>query len=272
MKKTFIIMAAAMAALVSCGGQAEDDGYRLVWSDEFDVDGPVNTEDWNFFHGYGYNNEAQYYQEENAFCKDGLLIIEARKDAEKGYTSARINTAEKREFLYGRFEMCARIPTAGGAWPAFWTLGTGTEYNGLGWPDAGEIDIMEYYPKPGYGPSILANVAHASGVPMSPIWHGEQLTLAELEAEDPLWKEKFHIYRMDWDREAVRLYLDGRLINETFLKDTVNEGGQYAGYNPYRHPQYILVNLALGGNCGGPIDDSALPMRMEVDYVRVYQK
>ncbi len=264
-------------AAVSCGQQKQaepyaEEGYRLVWSDEFDVDGPVSDDNWGFFHGYGYNNEAQFYQEDNAWCEDGILIIEARKDAEKGYTSSRLHTSERREFLYGRFEARIKIPVAPGSWPAFWTLGTGTEFNGIGWPDAGEIDIMEYYPKHGVGPAILANVAHASGRPMDPNWHGEHITMMELEAADPEWKEKFHVWKMDWDREAIRLYVDDRLVNETLLADTVNKGGQFTGYNPYNHPQYIIVNLALGGSNGGPIDDSALPMRMEVDYVRVYQK
>ncbi len=267
-----LMMALSAVSCMQGRQEASADGYRLVWSDEFEADGPVNGQDWGFFHGYAYNNEAQFYQEGNAWCEDGMLIIEACKDSEKGYTSARLNTAEKREFLYGRFEMRAKIPTAGGAWPAFWTLGSGTEFNGLSWPDAGEIDIMEYYPKPGVGPAILANVAHASGRPMDPDWHGEHVTLAELEAEDPQWKEKFHIWRMDWDREAIRIYLDDRLMNETLLTDTVNKGGPFAAYNPYKHPQYIIVNLALGGNCGGPIDDASLPLRMEVDYIRVYQK
>ena len=141
-----IILLLFLFSLASCTSR---DGYKLVWSDEFNIDGPVNSVDWNFARGFGYNMEDQWYQEGNAFCENGCLIIEARRESfpnpdynpESGfwgdrrdsvkYTSSRINTAEKREFLYGRFEMRAKIPTAGGAWPAFWTLGSGCEYGGM---------------------------------------------------------------------------------------------------------------------------------------------
>lgn len=270
--------------LVSCSRQE----YKLVWSDEFNNDDPVNAEDWNFARGFGYNMEEQWYQEDNVFCENGCLIIEARKetfpnpdynpdsdfwgDRRKSvkYTSSRINTAEKREFLYGRFEMRARIPTASGAWPAFWTLGTGCEYGGINWPECGEIDIMEYYPNMGI-PSILANVGWYKGDHLQAEWSCKTVPMDSLLEKDPQWKEKFHIWTMDWEMGSIRIYLDGQLINET-TEDMMFAQGKSSSYNPFRHPHYILLNLALGGVHGGPIDDNAFPMRYEIDYVRVYQK
>ena len=137
---------------------AQDD-WQLVWSDEFNADGPLNSSVWNFEQGYARNEEAQWYQSDNAVCKNGLLIIEARKEQNRknplyvsgsndwrkkrefiDYTSSSVTTAGKKEFLYGRFEIKARIPVAKGAWPAIWTLGSNME-----WPSCGEIDIMECY-------------------------------------------------------------------------------------------------------------------------------
>ncbi|MGM9790434.1 MAG: family 16 glycosylhydrolase [Candidatus Cryptobacteroides sp.] len=281
MKNVFWLV---VLVLASCSRQE----YKLVWSDEFNVDGPVNAGDWNFARGFGYNMEDQWYQEDNAFCENGCLIIEARKEAFPNpdfnprsdfwghrremvnYTSSRINTAEKREFLYGLFEMRAKIPTAGGAWPAFWTLGSGCEYGGVCWPECGEIDIMEYYPHRGV-PSVLANVGWYNGDYRQAEWSSKSVTLEKLLEEDPQWREKFHIWTMDWEKGSIKLFLDGKLINET-TEDMILRQGRQGSYNPFRHPHYILLNLALGGVNGGPIDDDAFPMRYVIDYVRVYQK
>ena len=135
------------------------DNWQLVWSDEFNTDGALDSSVWNFEQGYARNEEVQWYQADNAVCKDGCLVIEARKEENRKnplyvsgsndwrkrrelieYTSSSVTTAGKKEFLYGRFEVKARIPVAKGAWPAIWTLGSGME-----WPSCGEIDIMEYY-------------------------------------------------------------------------------------------------------------------------------
>ena len=132
--------------------------WQLVWSDEFDTDGPPDSSVWNFEQGFARNEEAQWYQSDNAVCKGGCLVIEAHKENNRrnpcyeagsrdwrknrefiGYTSSSVNTAGKKEFLYGRFEVHARIPVAKGAWPAIWTLGSSAE-----WPLCGEIDILEY--------------------------------------------------------------------------------------------------------------------------------
>lgn len=260
------------------------EGWQLVWSDEFDKDGPLNPKVWTFEEGYARNEEAQWYQPDNAVCKDGYLVIEARKVQNRKnplyvsgsrnwrksrefveYTSSSVTTAGKKEFRYGRFEIRARIPVAKGAWPAIWTLGRSME-----WPSGGEIDIMEYYPIKGV-PHILANVAWGTDRRNHAKWKTRTKPYSYFTEKDPDWASKFHVWRMDWDEEAIRLYLDDELLNETLLSHTIN-GSIGKGTNPFTKPQYILLNLALGGINGGPIDDAALPMKYEIDYVRVYQK
>ena len=262
---------------------AQDD-WQLVWSDEFNADGPLNSSVWNFEQGYARNEEAQWYQSDNAVCKNGLLIIEARKEQNRknplyvsgsndwrkkrefiDYTSSSVTTAGKKEFLYGRFEIKARIPVAKGAWPAIWTLGSNME-----WPSCGEIDIMEYYQIKGT-PHILANAAWGTDKPWQAKWDSQATPYSHFTDKDPDWASKFHIWRMDWDEEAIKLYLDDELLNEIPLSTTRN-GSIGKGTNPFTKPQYLLLNLAIGGINGGPIDEAALPMKYEIDYVRVYQK
>ena len=257
--------------------------WKLVWSDEFNRDGRPDSLVWNYEHGFVRNHEAQWYQAENAFQQDGLLVIEARREQrpnptsrEHGrhwgqqrkaidYTSACLTTQGKYSFLYGRLEVCARIPTAGGSWPAIWTLGDGME-----WPSCGEIDVMEYYRINGV-PHILANVAWGNDQRYRAVWNSKRIPYAHFTQRDPDWALRFHVWRMDWDETAIRLYLDDELLNEVSLSATVNGSiGRYL--NPFNRPQFILLNLALGGDNGGTIDDTAFPMRYEIDYVRVYQQ
>lgn len=269
--------------LIPTGLSAQKD-WKLVWSDEFNKDGLPDTTVWSYENGYARNEEAQWYQSGNAYCRDGLLIIEARKETgrknplyEAGsndwrkkreyieYTSSCLNTAGKKEFLYGRFEVRAKIPVAGGAWPAIWMLGDRME-----WPSGGEIDIMEYYRIKGV-PHILANAAWGTDRKWHAKWNSKAIPFNHFTDKDPQWAEKFHIWRMDWDETAIKIYLDDELLNDIPLSETVN-GSIGKGTNPFRLPQYILLNLALGGINGGEIDDKALPMRYEIDYVRVYQQ
>ena len=269
--------------LYSLASFAQDD-WQLVWSDEFNTDGALDSSVWNFEQGYARNEEAQWYQSDNAICKDGLLIIEARKEESRknplyvpgsndwrkkrefiGYTSSSVTTAGKKEFLYGRFEIKARIPVAKGAWAAIWTLGSGLE-----WPSCGEIDIMEYYQIKGK-PHILANAAWGTDKHWHAKWDSQATSYSHFTDKDIDWASKFHIWRMDWDEESIKLFLDDELLNEIPLKNTVN-GKIGKGINPFTKPQYLLLNLAIGGINGGPIDEAALPMKYEIDYVRVYQK
>ncbi|MBP1616526.1 MAG: hypothetical protein H6Q14_353 [Bacteroidetes bacterium] len=261
----------------------ETSGYKLLWNDEFDHEGAPNTEVWKFEKGFVRNNEDQWYQPENASCSDGVLTISARKEKKvnpnynqetkdrrtsrqfANYTSASINTRGTKEFQYGRFEVRAKIPTAKGAWPAIWTLGKEME-----WPSNGEIDIMEYY-QVNDQPHILANTAWGAGKRWNAVWNSSRIPFSDFLKKDSKWADKFHVWRMDWDEDAIRLYIDDQMVNETLLKNTQNGSlGNFA--NPFRQPHYLLLNLAIGGDNGGKPDESAFPMNYQVDYVRVYQK
>lgn len=271
--------------------QAQD--YRLTWSEEFNGNGKPSSADWNFEHGFVRNHEYQWYQEDNALVADGFLTIEGRhqrienphyappanapsEEPESNthrrrnndwrtsrefaeYTSASINTRGKHEWLYGRFEIRAKIPTQSGAWPAIWTLGVRRP-----WPVNGEIDIMEYYRRNGR-PHILANAAWAPR-PNQPIWHTEAVPFTHFTDKDSLWAEKFHIWRMDWDEDSLHIYLDDELLNAQSCD--VDDG---AGFHPFRQPHYLLLNLAIGGDNGGEPIPSEYPIRYVVDYVRIYQ-
>lgn len=278
MRKVFLFLLILPAALF-----AQQNKWRLVWNDEFDRDGRPDTTKWSYEHGFERNHEAQWYQSDNAWQEDGRLIIEGRKEHKPNptykadgrywgqqrpnieYTSASLNTRGKFEFLYGRLEVCARIPTSRGAWPAIWTLGRGME-----WPSCGEIDVMEYYRIKGV-PHILANVAWGSNKRYQGTWETQRVPFSYFTDGDPEWSQRFHVWRMDWDEQTIRLFLDDELLNEVKLSKTVNgELGHHI--NPFHRPQFILLNLAMGGKAGGEIDDTALPIRYEIDYVRVYER
>lgn len=253
-------------------------GMNLVWNEEFNMDGKVDTTVWIYEKGFVRNRELQWYQADNAFCKDGLLIIEGRREKKVNptyvsgsndwkrsreyveYTSASIQTRGHKQWQYGRFEIRARIDTSMGSWPAIWTLGIDKR-----WPSNGEIDIMEFYRINGV-PTILANAAWGTSDRGRAKWDNEKPPLSDFTDSDKDWVRKFHIWRMDWNENSISLYIDDVLINSVDLKETINPDG----FNPFRQPHYLLLNLALGGNGGDP-SKSVFPIRYEVDYVRVYQ-
>jgi beta-glucanase (GH16 family) len=254
-------------------------GYELVWNDEFDRKGKPNPKFWSYENGFKRNNELQWYQAENANCKDGVLTITASREKIKNpdydanskdwrknrafgyYTSASINTKGLKSWKYGRFEIRARIDSTKGSWPAIWTLG-----NNEKWPANGEIDIMEFYIK-NQKQSILANAAHL-GQNFKPKWNSKIIPLSYFLEKDPNWLEKFHIWRMDWDEKAIKIYLDDELLNDINITHTKNPNG----FNPFHQEHYFLLNLAIGGDNGGNPSLSKFPITYEVDYVRVYQK
>lgn len=252
------------------------DTYQLVWSEEFNKDGAPYSTIWQYEKGFVRNHELQWYQPQNAYCKNGKLIIEARKVHQANplynpqgndwrtnrqyidYTSASLNTRQSKAWLYGRMVMRARIDTAAGLWPAFWTLGVAGQ-----WPSNGEIDIMEYYRG-----KLLANIACGTNTAYKAKWYSTSTAIEDFK--DKNWSKKFHIWRMDWDSTAISLFVDDRLLNRVQLKDLFNQDG--TGINPFKQPHYILVNLALGGDNGGDPDSTTFPRRYEIDYIRVYQQ
>ena len=248
-------------------------GYKLVWSDEFDVDGKPNPKNWNYEKGFVRNNELQWYQPDNATVKDGMLIIEGRKERVSNpnyksgssdwktsrqygeYTSTSMTTSGLQTWQYGRMEMRGRIPTTAGMWPAWWTLGVKGE-----WPSNGEIDIMEYY-----NGKVLANVACGTDKQWTAKWDSATKSLSSLGAG---WSDKFHVWRMDWDDQKIDLYLDDTLLNTATLSSMLNADGT----SPFKQKVYMILNLAIGGDNGGDPSGTTFPVRYEVDYVRVFQK
>jgi len=256
--------------------QASNDQYRLVWADEFNNDGSPDPLNWNFEHGFVRNEEAQWYQPQNATCSDGLLVIEARRErlsnshyVEKSktwkqarpfadYTSACLTTKGLHSWQYGRIEVRARIDARAGLWPAIWTLGdTGR------WPSCGEVDMMEYYQG-----HLLANACWPSSNRRQPKWDAVKMPLDKLGGSQ--WAAKFHTWRMDWDEDRIELYVDNMLLNTIDIEKTVDESKQPT--SPFRQPHYLLINLAIGGTQGGDPSETEFPATFEVDYVRVYKR
>lgn len=270
-----------------CPAQVPDtleDGYALVWSEEFDRPGRPDPTYWDYEEGFVRNNEWQWYQPQNAVVSDdGTLVITARREnrpnpdyaegskdwrkARKNIecTSACVITKSRMEFLYGRLLVRARIPASRGSWPAIWLLGRKNNY---GWPSCGEVDMMEFYPKNGVR-SLLANACWGDDGGGS-VWDAQAVPFTHFTEQDSLWATRFHVWRMDWDAAYIRLYVDDELLNEIDLSRTIN-GRPGRNENPFHQPMYLLLNLAMGSS-GGPVDEEALPMRYEVDYVRLYQK
>lgn len=271
----FYLLSNSCSSPAQLGKTEEKDGYKLVWADEFNKKGLPDTSNWRYEKGFVRNQEQQWYQPENAWCEKGLLIIEARKESKPNpgyetgsgdwkrnrqqveYTSASLNTSTKHSWKYGRFVMRGRIDISAGLWPAWWTLGVAGR-----WPANGEIDIMEYYKK-----KLLANIA-CIGPARNAEWFSNTFSIDSLGGKD--WASNFHTWRMDWDEQAISLFLDNQLLNKVELSKLVNKDG--SGINPFNQPHYMLLNLAMGGMNGGSLDGTKFPNRFEVDYVRVYQK
>lgn len=250
--------------------------YQLLWADEFDRDGRPDTSKWHYEEGFVRNHELQWYQRENAWCEGGRLIIEARKEQrpnpnfEEGssdwkksrraieYTSSCLLTRKTATWQYGRFEMRARIDIRSGLWPAWWTLGVSRR-----WPANGEIDIMEYYRG-----HLLANIACADKQAWKAKWYGKKFPTDSMGGK--AWADQFHVWRMDWTDREISLFLDDRLLNRVPVDSLYNRDG--SGFNPFRQPHFMLLNLAIGGDNGGDPAGTSFPNRFEVDYVRVYQR
>jgi len=239
-----------------------DNVWEQVWADEFNYEGLPDENKWNYETGFVRNREKQYYTKarpENARVENGTLIIESRKEEyEKGqYTSASLHTWHKAEWLYGRIEVRAKLPTGKGMWPAIWMLGTNR--NKVGWPACGEIDIMENV---GYDPdTICANVHTRAYNHVKKTGKG-----SKIKAETPY--EQFHIYAIEWNEDRLDFFLD----DEKYF--TFNNEGTGNDVWPYNKPHYLILNAAIGGSWGGQkgIDDTIFPQKYYIDYVRVFRK
>ncbi len=274
---SFILLLAACNKHIAGNGTDKyaAEKYTLVWSDEFSKSGKPDSSKWDYERGFVRNEELQWYQPENAYCKNGILVIEARKEEkpnpryEEGskdwrkkrknieYSSACLITRGKQTWKYGRFELRARIGISNGMWPAWWSLGVDRR-----WPANGEIDMMEYYRG-----KVLANIA-CLGPGRKAEWYSNTFRTDSLGGDK--WAKKFHIWRMDWTEEYIALYMDNQLLNKVNLDFLVNKDG--SGFNPFKQPHYMLLNLAMGGMNGGDPSGTTFPQKFEVDYVRVYQE
>ncbi len=226
--------------------------YELIWSDEFDGTS-VNTANWNFDIGGGGwgNNELEYYKASNAKVKNGILTITAKKKAIAGYnyTSARMKTQDKFDFKYGKVEARIKLPMGQGLWPAFWMLGS--NISTVGWPFCGEIDIMEHI--------NIENTIYGT-------MHWDVNGYANYGSNKSTTPASYHVYSIEWDQFGIRWYLDGVLYLTANTTNNIN------GTEEFHNPFFILLNLAVGGNWPGQtVDESKLPAKMHVDYVRVYQ-
>ncbi len=240
---------------------------NITFEDNFDVDGSIDETVWNYDLGIGNtisgdgwgNNELQNYTDrsENIKVEGGMLHITARKETfmESSYTSARINSSGKLEQKYGRFEARIQLPWGQGIWPAFWLLGS--NINEVGWPQCGEIDIMEYR---GQDPTTLIGTVHGPG------YSAGESESKSYDLGNDRFDTGFHIFGIEWGPEYINYYVDDVLYNQITPDDVEGEW-------VFDHPFYIILNLAVGGNfVGAPNANTVFPQTMIVDYVKVYEE
>ncbi|MBI3717325.1 MAG: family 16 glycosylhydrolase [Sphingobacteriales bacterium] len=230
---------------------------KLVWSDEFDTPGSPDNTKWGYDIGTGSggwgNNELEYYtnRTENVSISGGTLKINLLKESYSGssYTSARMLTKDKYSFKYGKIEVKAKLPAGVGTWPAIWMLGD--NINTAGWPGCGEIDIMEHV---GKTLNTIYSTLHYPGH-SGANGSGSNTTLATATTD-------FHRYGLEWTPFSLKFSIDDNVFY-TFTN--------LSSY-PFNQNFFIILNVAMGGNFGGPVDPAITSATMEVDYVRVYQQ
>jgi beta-glucanase (GH16 family) len=236
---------------------------NITWSDEFDKDGEPNSAIWNYDLGGGGwgNNESQEYTNklENARVEEGNLVIEAKRMPNLNYTSARLVTKNKKDFLYGRIETKALLPTGRGTWPAIWTLATMDSYGDAYWPDNGEMDIMEHV---GFDQDRVHANIHTKSFNHAIGTNKGNSKMVEKASE------QYHLYRLDWYPNKIEFFIDDKML---FQFQKLNTFGWHEW--PFDKAQHLLLNIAVGGNWGGQqgVDNSIFPQKMLVDYVRYYK-
>lgn len=244
-----------LSCTFACSAQAKKG--KLIWEENFDGKS-LNEKTWNYELGDGCpnicgwgNNERQVYTKDNHSIKNGLLTVTVKKDGDK-YTSTRITTAGKKEFKYGYIETRAKLPVGQGIWPAFWMLGSNIKQ--VGWPMSGEIDILEYV---GKEPDMVFTSLHTKDS------HGNTINTKKTKFEDI--EEGFHTYAINWTETQIEFFVDGKSVYTFAPVEKTQEVW------PFNQPFYFIVNVAVGGNFGGPeVDDKIFPQEFVVDYIRVY--
>lgn len=236
---------------------------NLIWADEFDGNS-LDLTNWSYQIGDGCdinlcgwgNNELQSYQQANAVVANGELSITARNErrGNSNYTSTRIRSLGKVDFTYGRIESRILLPSGGGLWPAFWMLSTDEPYGF--WPQSGEIDIMEWV---GNQKAKVHGTLHY-GQP-SPNNSQTGATVTSLDGD---FGNEYHVYAVEWEANEIRWYIDDFLYSTKIRNDLSPERW------PFDHDFHLLLNMAVGGNFGGPVASGIFPATMKVDYVRVY--
>ena len=253
MKKiTFILF--LFVSFASC---QKEDSKSIIFEDQFDGTS-LNMNYWNYELGDGCpelcgwgNNEHQTYIEENISVKDGKLIIKATKGADT-YYSGKITTKNKVEFQYCTVEVRAKLPQGKGIWPAIWMLGNDIDQKG--WPLCGEIDIMEYV---GKTPNEIHTTLHTADS-FGQSENTKITTHKEIE-------EGYHVYKSIWSKESIEFFIDDESVY-TFSPETKNNKTW-----PFDKPFYVILNMAIGGNFGGPeVDESIFPQEFIIDYITIY--
>ena len=250
--------------------------YELVWEDEF-YGTSLNPANWEYMIGdgcsYGIcgwgNNELQYYRAANVSVSDGKLVIEARQEnyADKQFTSGRIRTYHKQDFLYGKMEARIKVPTGGGMWPTFWMMPTDSVYGG--WAASGEIDIMETRNQTNY----IQGTIHYGGRAIDGTNTYSSGTYAPGGID---FSQDFHVYSLEWEPDVMRWYVDGILYSTKTSDQWYTDAAPGNNRAPFDQEFYLLLNIAVGGNYPGCTDPGCItadfPQQMIVDWVRVYQK
>lgn len=274
--RLYSLALALAAALAGCASTPQPEtpgvklapppGYTLVWGDEFDRDGLPDPAKWAYDTGRNkegwYNNEKQYYagpRAENALVRGGRLVMTARLETlnqmpdwgGQKYTATRLVTRGRADWTYGFFEIRAKMPCGKGTWPAIWLVGSGGR-----WPEDGELDILEHV---GSNPERISSAVHTPA--------GSGGTAVSGKARLPDACRAMHDYQMLWTEHGVWFGVDGVMHWHYPKKQAADPKGW-----PFDRPQFMILNIAVGGDLGGAVDDAAFPVTMEVEHVRVYQR
>ncbi len=259
-----LILIALVFGLWSCGtSEMEERQYELVWEDEFEgTSGQLpDTAKWAFDVGTDWgNSQLEYDTDRKENCSlDGLgnLAIRVREEsyAGSGFTSARISTKGLFEQTYGRFEARIQMPWGPGIWPAFWLLGSDVDTEG--WPECGEIDIMEYR---GQEPHLIHGTVHGPG------YSGGASVTKSFSYPQSRFDLDFHVYAVEWGSDFIQFFVDDNLYQEIQPDDLTGDW-------VYDHPFFIILNVAVGGSyVGFPTSETPFPQKMLVDYVKVYKE